>query len=65
MGLVLQSIALATAVCGPMRNDPPAAIRVAVNTDAAAVVIERLLLVLREALLKYTVGLKLIVLTGS
>ena len=57
VGDVLQSRALATAVCGPMRNDPPPAIRVAVNTDAAAVVTLRLLSVLSDALLKYILGL--------
>lgn len=52
VGVVLQSRLLFTAVCGPIRNDPPVAILVAVNTDAAAVVTERLLLVFRDALLK-------------
>jgi hypothetical protein len=40
-----------------MRNDPPAPIFVAVKIEAAAVVIERLLLVLSDALLKYILGL--------
>ena len=42
--------------CGPKRNCPPETICVTANTDAAAVVILKELLVLRLALLKYTVG---------
>ena len=48
-----------------MRKDPPTGILVTVNSEAAAVVTFRLLLVLREAPLKYIVGFPLIRFVGS